>query len=651
MPFGTRAQEAGRQQKKKKRRRNMKSRILTWIVAMTLFAALAIPVGLAAQDYQKRNNEQHHHYQLIDVGTFGGPASFVAETIEFVSATGELSKAGVVVGGSATSIPTTATSNPLLCGGIAGGIPDVFHVFEWQSGVVSDLGALAGANNCSAAGGINSKGVLVGASENGEIDPQTGFNQSRAVHLVNGEISDLGSFGGNQNGASGINNRGQIVGFSLNKTPDPYSVFDFLLVRVFPNNGTQTRAFLWDKGKMQDLGTLGGPDALAYLINERGQIAGQSYTNSIPNPVTGFPTFDPFLWDKGKMVDLGTLGGTYGFPLALNSRGQVVGTSNLAGDIFAHSFLWDRGVLTDLGTLGGDCGNANAINEAGDIVGYSCNAGNQAVLAFLWRNGALTNLGSVGGDPCSTANAINASNQVVGISATCDFATFRRAFLWENGSMVDLNSLIPHGSGLQLTLGEAINDRGEITVNATPPGCGPVEQCGHAVLLIPCDENHAGMEGCDYSMVDAPAATHVSPAPPTPYPAALTPDGRMPGGMFNRFRFPWGQRSQSLGSAPASVRKEEPAAYNVDDHRNWTADDLLEAPLLNFGRCTLDNKGNLTGVCTAQIDGHFGCVSKKNISACPPGRRAKQPGQTRCCYPAGCGQPFPVDLGRSCLVR
>jgi probable HAF family extracellular repeat protein len=49
-----------------------------------------------------------------------------------------------------------------------------------------------------------------------------------------------------------------------------------------------------------------------------------------------------FLWEKGKMTDLGTLpGGDYGIAGSINDRGQVVGLSKTASGEF-HAFLWSK---------------------------------------------------------------------------------------------------------------------------------------------------------------------------------------------------------------------------------------------------------------------------------------------------------------------
>jgi probable HAF family extracellular repeat protein len=257
-------------------------------------------------------------------------------------------------------------------------------------------------------------------------------------------------------------------------------------------------AFLSQDGPLQDLGTLGGPDSAGMFVNERGQVAGVSYTSFTPNLNTGIPTEDPFLWDDGKMIDLGTLGGTKGWPYGLDKRGEVTGQSNLADEVHFHAFLWTLGVLKDLGTLGGDNSSARWINDAGEVVGRAnLYPGLINRHGFLWKNGAMTDLGILAGDTCSTAYAINSSEQVVGDSGNC--GSFNHGFLWENGGpIVDLQTLVLPGSDITIVETNYINDAGEVSGFGTNSNG---DQRG--LLLIPCDDNHPGQ--CeDNSLVEAP---------------------------------------------------------------------------------------------------------------------------------------------------
>jgi probable HAF family extracellular repeat protein len=243
---------------------------------------------------------------------------------------------------------------------------------------------------------------------------------------------------------------------------------------------------------MQDLGTLGtGNDAFAAYINEVGQVAGYSFTNTTPNsrrvPNCGnnsfVPTADPFFWENGTMTDIGTLGGTCGIANGLNNPGQVIGQSYLAGDNFAHPFLWDKVQgLRDLGTLGGNFGNAIWLNDTGDVAGYA-NLLNGLTHAVLWSHGQVpgTDLGVIPGDGCSFARSINSQGQVVGGSGHCGQIS-AHPVLWENGGpLVDLNTLLPPHPGIQLAGDEAyIDDQGEILVDGTISNGDH-----HAFLLIP----------------------------------------------------------------------------------------------------------------------------------------------------------------------
>ncbi|HET8924873.1 MAG TPA: hypothetical protein VFN26_17980 [Candidatus Acidoferrum sp.] len=99
--------------------------------------------------------------------------------------------------------------------------------------------------------------------------------------------------------------------------------------------------------------------------------------------------------------------------------------------------------------------------------------------------------GTVAGDPCSRGRGLNAQGQVVGGSSDC--GNFLHAFLWEEGGpALDLNTLIPPGSGLQLTVAININDRGEILAISNLLGVTPNTDLGQLVLLVPCDSGDAG---------------------------------------------------------------------------------------------------------------------------------------------------------------
>jgi len=129
-------------------------------------------------------------------------------------------------------------------------------------------------------------------------------------------VKDLGTLGGTFSLAGGINNRGEVEGFS-----------------TLPGD-TARHAFLWRRGRMIDLGTLGGPNSAAFWRpSESGQVGGHAET-STPDPLgedfCGFGTnliCLPFVWNRGAMTSLPTLGGSNGIANGFNSRGQVAGVA------------------------------------------------------------------------------------------------------------------------------------------------------------------------------------------------------------------------------------------------------------------------------------------------------------------------------------
>src|SRR6185312_933823 len=369
----------------------------------------------------------------------------------------------------------------------------IWHgILSNATGAVRDLGALPGINH-SLPSGIAQNGLIAGLSSNGLVDPLTGFDELRAVLWDNNlNIVDLGTLGGNTSVANYLNSRGQVAGAATNAVAEDPDVASFSFGSPAAQ---QVRAFLWQNGTMRDLGTLGGNNASAMFPNESGAVCGFSSTATEINDTTGLPTIHPFVWKNGTMQDLGSLGGFESMPgsfangpwgRVMNERGDVVGTSTLPGADTWHAFLWSNGRMIDLGTLGGSLSEAYSINDAGQVVGRARLSDTPAVRhAFLWEKGTMIDLGTVGACVRGTATSINSKGQIVGGLGACtdddSDVTFFRPFYVEKGKpMVDLNSLVDPPSDLYMDEAMFINERGEILAGAFT-STGETR----AVLLVP----------------------------------------------------------------------------------------------------------------------------------------------------------------------
>lgn len=484
---------------------NYYGRLIVFVTAISVLG----PISRAQSEASA--TPRHRHYKLFDLGTFGGAASGILFQPNI------LNRQGAVVGWSETSSPDPNAPNCVDVSCL------VSHAFKWQDGKTLDLGALPGANSSGipnqSASGIDERGVVIGSSETGEIDPLLGQPEYEAVMWKNGHIVRLGTLGGHFSLAIDLVENGDVIGGAANTVPDAWF-----------GSGTEVHAFLWRNGVMHDLGTLGGPDSLATDINHRGQIAGFSLTNSEPNPTTGFPTTHAFLWEHGEMRDLGSLGGTSVDAGILNDRGQMIGGSTLAGDVDQHAFLWDGGELNDLGTLGGTFSTATDLNEKGYITGGATLPNDESIHAVLWKGKSIQDLGTVPGDECSQGWALDSNDTVVGISLPypCDFSV-AHAFIWERGSMADLNTLVAPHPGLQLVYAQGINDAGEIVGIGVPPGVSPadVEQLGHAYALVPISDEEFDREVRDAGDANLEVAARKNILPPDDAARAKVATGHM----------------------------------------------------------------------------------------------------------------------------
>jgi probable HAF family extracellular repeat protein len=211
------------------------------------------------------------------------------------------------------------------------------------------------------------------------------------------------------------------------------------------NAAGQRRAFRWENGVMQDLGTLGGNRSEASAVSAGGAVVvGGSYNAA--------GQARAFRWENGVMQDLGTLGGGWSEAYGVSADGSVVvgRAYNAAGQLRAFRWTENDG-MQNLGTLGGNRSDAFGVSADGSVVvGWAYNAAGQ-LRAFRWtENDGMQNLGTLPGGDASVARGVSANGAVVVgwtyyYVADSEVGYYERAFRWtENDGMQNLGTL---GSG------------------------------------------------------------------------------------------------------------------------------------------------------------------------------------------------------------
>jgi probable HAF family extracellular repeat protein len=240
--------------------------------------------------------------------------------------------------------------------------------------------------------------------------------------------------------------------------------------------GGPAHAVLWHKNAagsfvVQSLGTLGGPNSYANAVNGSGQVVGRADTSQVD--ANGNPIHHAFSWQNGVMTDLDTLGSPGSEAMAGSDTGRVVGTFGFNGG----AFVWERGVMYELNPLlpsgsGWSLISANGVN-ATQIAGAGYFNGQVHAFQITDPDGVFGNgvpapkdlgparlagfsrgpfMGGMSSDGSRVVGTIERGRLVPGAHAT----------LWQGGTAIDLGSLGDASTGTDLSYGGHVNDSGQV---------------------------------------------------------------------------------------------------------------------------------------------------------------------------------------------
>lgn len=315
------------------------------------------------------------------------------------------------------------------------------------------LGYVGGDNytHNSGANGIDAQGTVVGIST--DADDKGQLIRSPVLWQYGATVR-LERPAGWDSGAHAINAHGVIVGGAIQHA-----------------DGSHARAVTWVDGRSSFLPG-GTSSSGAYAINDHGQIVGNVTDVDQPSRAA--------LWENGELRALATPANALSaVGTTINNKGEIGGAAFVQLEFLWKPQVWNNaGEPAELplaqGTTGG---GVMCMNDQGLIGGWgTTDEQGFYSTAVLWINGAPIDLFAGSMVTSGTVNDINEVGDAIGTFWDSDTTS---SFLWHEGNLYDLSTLVEGGPDFGSLLVFSMNDSGMIVGNAV------IDGSQQAIVLTP----------------------------------------------------------------------------------------------------------------------------------------------------------------------
>jgi hypothetical protein len=331
---------------------------------------------------------------------------------------------------------------------------------NWDSGTVTNVGAVTWGNGTSGISGVvSSSNSLVGSSADDIVGSSGVTALTNGNYLVasvfwdSGTVPEVGAvtWGSGVLGVSGVvSSSNSLVGSS------PHDLVGGAGVAALTNGNYVVGSNSWDSGAVQNVGAAtwgNGISGISGVISSSNSLVGSSASDSVGSGLTvltnGNYVVACISWDSGTITDVGTVtwgNGTIGISGVVSSNNSLVGSSasdNVGdfvipltnGNYVVAGRFWDSETITDVGALtwgNGTSGISGVVSSSNSLVGSSASDtvggggiseltnGNYVVRSSNWDSGTVQNVGAVtwGNGTSGISGVVSSSNSLVGSSAS-----------------------------------------------------------------------------------------------------------------------------------------------------------------------------------------------------------------------------------------